>query len=138
MLRRLGLLSGLRSMDNPSDKLQKERDQLKILQRNVSDRCRDGSTGIATAIYNFLTDSEGSKRTQGAMKCIKSAAAKVEPPAPVRYAATRQQAPRPRQGSGSNRHPQNQQQSFKTVPANLKCFNCQQNHFQSECPLLKK
>jgi hypothetical protein len=130
----------VRTMDNPPDKLGKERDQLKILQRNVTDRCRDGSSGIATAIYNFLTDSAGNKRTQGAMRCIKSVGAKVESPvvAPIQSPRVTRSGQSPK-GWYSQKRPQNLAQGFtRSRPPGLKCFICQQNHFQSECPMSKK
>lgn len=123
--------AAIRAMGSPPEKLQKERDHMKILKRNVSDRCRDGSTGVATAVYNFLTDSAGSKRTQGAMRFIKNAVSKVENPTPTRFVYPNPRNSRPyvnRRGSGGSGgsggfgRPQNS--NLRAVPANLKCFIC--------------
>lgn len=132
----------VRAMENPSDKIQREKDQLKIMKRNVSDRCRDGSTGIAKAIYEFLTDASGSKRTQGAMKCIKSATPNMQPQnqPPARFVHPLASNQR---GGGGYRPPFNQSRGrgaggMRAVPPNLRCFTCGANHFQADCPLAKK
>lgn len=56
-----------------SAKPHKEWDLLKMVLRRVELKCRQGESGCASAIYQFLTDEAGSKRAQTAFDCMKPA-----------------------------------------------------------------
>ena len=111
---------------NPSDKMEKELDLMKVVYRNVSLKCRDGSYGCATAIYQFLTDETANKRSKNAFECIKDA--------PV-LAEQRRLSPAIPSMDQKRRSFPPQGKFLKKVPANLQCFNCKGNHFVSRCPL---
>jgi hypothetical protein len=128
-----------------TSKAYKESEQLDVILRQVDAKCKQGSFGCATTVYQFLTDEAGSRRAQGALQYMsilpkeksRAVAPVVVQRQPMNNWAQRQPmnnwVPRGRQvpsrgRSGTQRGP---------APG-LECWICEQNHYAARCPLNPK
>jgi hypothetical protein len=133
-----------------SEKHEREAELLVVLEKGVVAKCRMGLKGCAVAIYEFLTNVAGNRRTQQGMRCMSGGNAQGFE---RRWQGQALQAPQQR-AWGNNRMMERRQQwngrgsavnrsmgrggfSRGFVHPDLKCWICEGNHYAERCALRK-
>jgi hypothetical protein len=129
-----------------SEKHEREAELLRVMEKSVVHKCKSGLGGCARSIVEFLQNVAGNRRTQSAIKVMSNGnLAKPE----VRWQRDNTyNAPAPKYvgyppqklggwNSGGRGRVQRGGNDRGTVPPNLQCFICKDNHFASRCPMRK-